>query len=37
MDRLEEQIYNNLVAEGINDEDAKCIARMFVKQLFEHR
>ena len=37
MDMLEEQIYNNLVAQGFNDEDAKFLARMYVKQLFEHR
>lgn len=32
-DMLEEQIYNNLVAQGFNDKDAKFLARMYVKQL----
>ena len=30
---IEEQIYNNLVAQGFNDKDAKFLARMYVKQL----
>lgn len=37
MDMLEEQIYNKLVANGFNDKDAKFLARMYVKQLFEKR
>lgn len=37
MDKLEEQIYNSLIAAGINDSDAKILARIFVKNQGEMR